>query len=138
MKFFKSNNKFNFVDENNVLLGYDSEEKCCERAGYFISETETIPAKMSQVTTLYEQIENNPINLEGFKFDTNFFKQEYSIFLEDMSEDGDVDFGYAMFKIKNDSTGKELFIIIYNAQNGYYSHGFTFGVGNEIFKSDML
>ena len=30
--------KVNFVDENNVVLGYDMSQDCCERAGWFIAE----------------------------------------------------------------------------------------------------
>ena len=33
-------NKVNFVDENNVVLGYDMEQCCCEDAGWFISDNE--------------------------------------------------------------------------------------------------
>ena len=35
MKIFEDNIKVNFVDENNVFVGYDMRQSCCEQAGYF-------------------------------------------------------------------------------------------------------
>jgi hypothetical protein len=40
MKKFEDNGKINFVDENNVFMGYDMERSCCEVADWFISPKE--------------------------------------------------------------------------------------------------
>lgn len=39
MKIFERDGKINFVDENNVLLGYDMSQDCCEHADWFILDT---------------------------------------------------------------------------------------------------
>ncbi len=38
MKIFMRDGKVNFVDESNVLLGYDMGSLCCEYADWIISE----------------------------------------------------------------------------------------------------
>ncbi len=43
----------------------------------------------------------------------------------------------AIFKIIN-SKKEELFLVLYNNHNGYYGHGFEFGVGENIIESDIL
>ena len=40
MKFFGQDSyrgRINFVDENNVALGYDYSSSCCENFGYFLN-----------------------------------------------------------------------------------------------------
>ena len=37
MKVFDRDGKVNFVDENNVILGYDMNQNCCEDADWFIT-----------------------------------------------------------------------------------------------------
>ncbi len=103
--------KVNFVDNNNVLLGYDMSEQCCESAGWFISD---------QVEDhIIEQTESEP-ELKGFVFDTEFFKDVYG----DQFDEG----GMAVFRIEKGD--EEKFIHLFNCHNGYYSHGFSFQVGS--------
>lgn len=56
---------------------------------------------------------------EGYSFDTNFF-------IEGHSDDGDS--GYAIFRIMNPDLGIAKYLAIYNIHNGYYGHGFDFGI----------
>lgn len=123
MKVFERDGKINFVDENNVVLGYDLRQDCCERAGWFISDTprETI-------------IENNDTvtNLDGYVFDTNYFRETGG----GLEFDGG---GMAIFRIFHvDGEGRERFIHIYNSHNGYYSHGFQLSVGGVVVKDQSL
>lgn len=37
MKIFDKDGKVNFVDENNVIVGYDTNQHCSEHAGWFIA-----------------------------------------------------------------------------------------------------
>jgi len=116
MKVYNENNsswgsKINFVDENNVYLGYDLSQSCCEHADWFIADK---PCQDVQ-----EQADQNP-DLTGFVFDTIYFK--------DASEDFHDQGGMVVFRITNGT--QEKFIHLYNCHNGYYSHGFEFKAGD--------
>ena len=120
MQVFDRAGKVNFVDENNVFLGYDLEQNCCEQADWFVADTpqEGQPETESKGTP----------DLEGFVFDPAFFKQV---------DGGDFDSGgMAIFRIVNG--GDEKFIHIFNAHNGYYGHGFEFTVGGKAVREGNL
>jgi hypothetical protein len=126
MKVFKGgasswDSKVNFVDMNDVFVGYDMGQSCCEDAGYFIADSIT-PYKYDM-----DKIESHDI--EHYIFDKDFF--EYV-----PSEDLDCG-GMVAFKLVSD--GKpELFLHLYNAHNGYYGHGFEVKHGGEIVKDYYL
>lgn len=111
MRIFETRGKTNFVDDNNVLVGFDSEQSCCEDFGYQLSEYEP--------SSFHEG--NNGINPDGYQFDTEFFKEV--TYMD--TEDG----GAVLFKlVKGDDS---IFLTLRNAHNGYYSHGFEM-LKNEI------
>lgn len=114
-------NKVNFVDENNVMLGYDLDQSCCECAGWFIhsSVLPIIPTDENGKKIEYSNL--SPINtitdLEDWVFDTGF--------IATIKDERNLDEGkIVVFRITRDKA--ERFIHIYNCHNGYYSHGFTF------------
>ncbi len=112
MRIFESNGKINFVDDNNVFVGFDNTQDCCESFGYVLSES--IPLNRDSV------IEGT--DFPGFNFDTSFFEDKLPGFY---TEEG----GVALFKlIKGDET---MFLTLYNVHNGYYGHGFEMCVNNE-------
>jgi len=111
--------KVNFVDENNVCLGYDLSQNCCENADWFISD--------KVETKIIKRTEDAP-DLNGFVFDCDFFQKIEG----DEFEDG----GMAVFRIKSKTA--EKFIHIYNAQNGYYSHGFNLKVSGEVLREGEI
>ena len=78
MKIFKQKTKTNFVDENNVLVGFDTEEQCYEDFGYVL--TETMPSDIQYNPTVHKYVPNgvlcNDIDLSGFVFDTSFFQEK--------------------------------------------------------------
>lgn len=100
--------RWNAVDSNNVFVGFDYHQSCCENFGTFISETEDV--------TTCEQLETTEVDLTDFVFDTDYHKT--------------IDTGnsfvnaYALFRLVN-SSGNELFLVLYNHHNGFYSHGFS-------------
>lgn len=113
--------KVNFVDENNVYLGYDLSQSCCENADWFIWDE---PCK-SVPTSESDKSED----LTGWVFDTSFFEQVND---EREFDEG----GMAIFRIvKGD---REKFIHIYNSHNGYYGHGFDFKIGEDTVQSGSL
>lgn len=101
--------KVNFVDDNNVVLGYDLSQQCCESADYAI------------VTHLNEKDSNDvrndlePEDIKGYVFDKTFIDGNITGL--------DTGSSLAFRIIKGD---KEAFIVLFNAHNGYYSHGFEF------------
>lgn len=102
--------KVNFVDLNNVFVGYDLFQECCERAGWFISNIEQI-----------NPIEGNGIidKLEDYFFDKEYFSETISEHKNDLEKE------ISMIKFKLTAENKQdLYLHIYNCHNGYYSHGF--------------
>jgi len=109
--------KVNFVDTNNVLLGYDLQQNCCENAFWTISESKDGGNPIHQGGNDSEK----EITLDGYGFDPEFYEREDS--------DGEESY-VAIFKLRFHSWTEpqkpDLFIRLENRHNGYYSHGFTF------------
>ena len=62
----KWSSKVNFVDDNNVVLGYDTEEQCCENAGWFIDDQPCEAIRESQEIGC---------DMPGWNFDPTYFKE---------------------------------------------------------------
>ena len=104
--------KVNFVDENDVFVGYSMESDCCENFGWFIN------AKVS--TTVIPSKTEIPGDLEGWVFDKDYIKK----LTPSCVHEG----GMVVFRmVKGD---EEKFLHLFNCQNGCYNHGFSFGIGN--------
>ena len=119
--------KVNFVDENNVVLGYDMSTNCCESFGWFISDR-VIPT-MDEYNQLTETFDND--DYTDWRFDPNFFDTgngEKSWDIEAM----------AIFRIVNQTTKESRYIHLYNVHNGYYSHGFSFTQSDKNIQSGSL
>jgi len=110
MKIFEKNNKVNFIDENNLLLGYNLEQDCCEDAGWFVADCLVSKTKFEG-----DSLSALADDWSGWLFDPDFFKEV---------EDEDCDNYVVAFRISKD--GEEKFIHLYNVHNGYYSHNFHF------------
>lgn len=136
MRIFVKDGKINFVDENNVVLGYDLDQDCCENADWFIAdEPQKNVETFQEVATVKDALETmvrraaaeNP-SLEKFVFDPKFFQKiDRGVF-----EEG----GMAIFRII--SGRRQRFIHIFNVHNGYYGHGFSFVVGDETTRQGTL
>lgn len=128
MKIFDSGSgwdtKVNFVDENNVFVGYDTMQDCCEYAGWFIDYD-----VLSDIS--YSGLENKENSkkpdTDGYIFDIEFLKEE---------DDGD-ETGVVIFKLKKDKES-DLYLHLFNVHNGYYSHGFEFSTNEVIIKKGYL
>lgn len=109
--------KVNFIDSNNVILGYDLEQSCCEHAFWSISETPDgkNPIYQGDNDTVKE------IHLEGYCFDPNYCQQQHDLEREEHA---------ATFKLVGSQYAKpqlpDLFVRLENHHNGYYGHGFIF------------
>lgn len=109
--------KVNFVDQNNVFVGYDTEYQCCESFGWYISESPFIHFKLP-IADCPDEYHPGDEMLESYIFDTKYFK----CVDDPNSPDGTA----VAFRLV--SSGKpDLYLTLYNYHNGYYSHGFQFG-----------
>lgn len=111
--------KVNFIDKNDVFVGYDMSQDCCEDAGYvFLTE----PEMYGNFDT---QIEEDTLDLEGYIFDIDYFEDYGDLDLEGSKERwNSLDAGGQVF-FKLISEGKpDIYLSIYNSHNGYYGHGF--------------
>ena len=122
MRIFKKDGKTNFVDDNNVFVGYDMERSCCEYFGYVL--TMSIPKDMNALCSdIEEEI------LEGYNFDKKFIKDLPNPEFYEMG-------GAKCFRLEKDK--EEAFLTIYNYHNGYYAHGFEFGGDGEIIEEGYV
>ena len=120
--------KVNFVDKNNVFVGYDRAQTCCEHASWFISDKEE-----------NEDREDNGINtgLEDYIFDTGYFKE-----VEPKKEADDSwscldQGGMVRFKLIADNK-PDLYLHIFNSHSGHYGHGFEAKIGDTSWKKGWL
>jgi len=116
MKFFDQDGAWNWVDENNVVLGYRNEQQCCEEAGFYYTYEE--PESWNTDKDVANEPNKWP-DLSQFKFDEDYYRS----LKEEESHDSNWRQG-AVFRLFCDD--KELFLVLFNHHNGYYSHGFTF------------
>jgi hypothetical protein len=110
--------KVNFFDSRDCYVVYDLSQRCCESTSWKIVDSEGNEVK-------------NP-DLEEYVFDTRYFEEGLSE--EDKKED--VGTCYAKFKMfdivatffqiddRERPLKPDLFLILENTHNGYYSHGF--------------
>jgi len=135
MKYFPAtksgfhSSRINFVDKNNLVVGFDFGSSCCENFGWLISTSMTPPAEC--VVGLEHSSTTEHINkeLDGWVFDPKFFLE----LREDkkMSEEN-----YVVFRMINKNQNRYLHL--YNKHNGYYSHGFEFMDGDKTIEQGEL
>lgn len=111
--------KLNIVDSNNVFVGYDYEQGCCEYFGYgFVKELPIAYGYDSPDIKYFDP------DLSEYVFDISFFKDDFDCL--DEYEGG----GMCAFKLTGDSL-PYIYLILYNYHNGYYRHGFEMKKNNE-------
>lgn len=125
--------KINFVDENNVLVGFDTDSQCCENYGWYISKSisDDNPNLINIKCVVDDTFTLPHVNsiLEGWVFDENFFEEITS---SKANEDGNI----GVFRlIRGDQS---MYLHLYNYHNGFYSHGFTMMKGDEYLQEGYL
>lgn len=115
--------RVNFVDKNNVFVGFSTEQNCCEYADWVILDKDNLTD-----VYVYQDVDKFvPEDIEDYIFDTSYFKHvEYAL------DEG----GIATFRLVNGE--KELFLHLFNYQNGYYGHGFEAKINEEIWQHGTL
>ncbi len=124
MKIFTPENSFdcrvNFVDSNNVFVGYGMQQDCCEFAGWFISSQ---PEKTFTQNMMEGKCPENKFDVSEYVFDPNYH-EVYKVSRVDSSYE---DIYVAVFKLVHKNK-PPLFLHLFNEHNGYYGHGFTFNL----------
>jgi len=123
MKKFKANGKINFVDKNDVFVGYDMNQDCCEHADWFVSKEK--PKTIS---------ETQDFNFDDFTFDKDFF-EESALEQSEVADGGSV-----LFRLIG-KDNSEVFLCLYNSHNGYYGyygHGFHMEIRGQEIHSGIL
>lgn len=125
MKILNDNSKYgehvNFIDNNDVFVGYDLSQGCCELADWYIAD-EIIPYSS-------DDAEHETPDVSDYVFSPDFFQDVPSSNLDEG--------GMVVFKLIAD--GKpDLYLHLFNCHNGYYGHGFEVKHGGEIVNSDTL
>tara|TARA_R110000803_G_scaffold51154_2_gene105877 strand:+ start:144 stop:518 length:375 start_codon:yes stop_codon:yes gene_type:complete len=124
MKIFNKDYKVNFVDDNNVVVGFDDSQNCCENFGWSI--TKEIPTYTGNAST-----EPDEPDTEGYLFDVLFYEEVHP-------QDKYFDCG-GMVVFKLTKKGEDnLYLSLYNSHNGYYSHGFFMEVGGKRIHNNSL
>lgn len=114
--------KINFVDGNDVFVGYDLSQDCCEDAGWFIAHKITPYDYNDTFDKLIPDV-------EAYCFDKDFFQQ-----VESYDLDGG---GMVVFRLLADGE-PDLYLHLYNCHNGYYGHGFEVKHGGEVVREAWL
>ena len=102
-------NKVNFVDENNVVVGYDMNMVCCEEAGWFIADDPTTEVAYSPISK----------DIDSYVFDPEYFEEAWGVNIGPMTS-------IVIFRLINGE--EEKFLHLYNCHEGYYHHGFEMTV----------
>lgn len=112
MKVFERNSKLNFVDDNNVFVGFDYSQDCCESFGYTITREEP---------TSYEHLDelkhDDSTDFPGFNFDITYIKHMY--------QSGDYAEGNSVTFRAVNCSNNYIYVSLMNSHNGYYSHGYN-------------
>lgn len=140
MKIFNRDGKINFVDDNNLFVGFSlCEYGCCElsNAGLYSDENgEHIVLDAIPWGTHPEMVE-----FCGFNFNPNFYKQEAKKLEEQIDKeigDSDRETCVAVFELQ-DSKQQKMYLILSNNHNGYYACGFnTTGFAENVKKEGAL
>lgn len=111
MKVFHYSGSINFIDENDVFLGYLLEQSCNERSDFNLFWDRKCKNKIE-----YKDLSELDSILDGYFFDTHFMLKYY--------DSKNTDRAYALFRLKKDGE-KNVYISLSNQHNGYYSHGFN-------------
>ena len=115
LKIFDRDGKLNFVDTNNVVVGFASYQSCCENWGWYIT-----PEEPTEETLDFSRSDGDK-DFPTYNFDPQYFVELTSQTISEVN-------AAVVFKLVSNSA-KDLYLVLYNCHNGYYSHGFTCTVG---------
>ncbi len=112
----------NFIDDNDVFVGYDLRQDCCETADWYIWD-KIIPYSYD------DDDKRETPDVNSYNFDLDFFQEVPS----DSLDAGKM----VVFKLVAEDK-PDLYLHLYNCHNGYYGHGFEVKHGGETVQSGTL
>ena len=122
MRYFSTGDfadRVNFVDNNNVFVGYDFHGQCCEEFGWIITDVDhfdSVDEYENARSIKREDIEG----WDEYHFDTNYCYVNENLY---NSTDSSNIFAIVIFRMV--CFGRDnLYLVFHNYQNGFYSHGF--------------
>ena len=105
------NDKINWIDQNNVVFGYDDYQECSEYWGWGVYDPET-----------GEKVAEDPAGLPyHFDFEAGARADEPRIFSDEHPDDT-----VQVTLVNDDDPTKTLIFECFNCHNGYYYHDFSF------------
>lgn len=118
--------KMNFVDDTNVVVGYDTSQSCCENCTHGFTQADPADIASTDDGAIVEEL---PAGVaEKLSFDPQFFER---------ADFNNLDAGGAVvFKLVGDD--KPWYLVISNSHNGYYAHGFDMSVGGVLKQSGSI
>ena len=115
IKFFDQDYRWNWVDSNNNFVGYSNDADCCERYGYHLVDLKN-KIILDQDSFLQDS---------NLVWDTSWIDSDFNV--SNLEGINDLDFSFdddeleiKTFKVKN---ADNVYLVLYNSHNGYYSHG---------------
>lgn len=112
--------KVNFIDSNDLYVGYDLSQSCCEQASWYIADK----------PTMYRD-SNDEEGLRGFNLEYFVFVPNSEVEITS-DEDNSLDLGSLVHFTLQDTQGNLLYLHIFNAHNGYYGHEAITNVSGEV------
>ena len=111
MRVFERNGRVNFVDDNNVFVGYDNTQNCCEDFGWLISRER--PGTTAEIALIEEL---TGAEFPGYQFDTTYCGYGD----QTLRQENDT----SMVSFRLTDGDNNIYVTLYNTQNGYYAHGY--------------
>ena len=119
-------NKINFVDENNVFVGFDMTQDCCENFDWFIGN------HFSKNCGYDFNEENSEGNVEKLNNELIDYYFDVDFFDDQTTDEG----GAVVFRLTNGNEEKYLYLLC--EHNGYYAHGFEFLNNGELIQGGYI
>jgi hypothetical protein len=140
MKVFEKNegtgswgNRMNFIDSNNLVVGYDYSQSCCEEFYWYASYDECTKDEDILVQDEWDDTSNKVADLPAIPLDDDelYFDKSYNRLFEDRDVNG------VQFRILGGE--KPIYLMLVNSHNGYYGHGFELSdsEGSVIFEGTL-
>ena len=97
----------NWIDANNRFVGFDAFHNCCEFFGWYVSESPDEPESL-------DEPDRHDIGdgMDPYCFDPDGFREAACSIIARLTAPGMPD----------------KYLHVFNHHNGYYAHGFEFGV----------
>lgn len=128
LKVIVKQNVVNFVDQNNVIIKYDTRKQGIEHCSWQIfQDAEKVRPLFVNTDTL------TSARLNKYEFDTLFFEEVN----EDELDEWDL-IRHAVFRIINAEDEKEGFLVLSNIQDGYSSHAFEATIDGQEWQKGSL